>query len=187
MIEAVFDACVLYSAPLRGFLLHLASSQLIVPYWSEEIQEEWTRNLLQNRPDLVRENLEGTHRKMDFHFPRGRIHGYEPITSTLTLPDPNDKHVLAVAIHTGAKYIVTFNLKDFPKTVLQPYEIEALTPDTFVFQLIQKTPDRVCRATRNHRLSLTRPPKTVDEYLATLEKQGFTRTVAFLREHEAEI
>jgi hypothetical protein len=36
------------------------------------------------------------------------------------LPPGSDRHVLAVAIHIGADYIVTFNLDDFPAAQLDP-------------------------------------------------------------------
>jgi len=184
MISAVLDACVLYPAPLRDFLLRFAEAELFSPFWSGEIQDEWTRNLLRNRPDLKWENLEQTCRRMDFHFPNGLVRGYELITPTLHLPDPDDRHVLAVAIHTKANSIVTFDLNHFPGTILRLYGVEAMSPDEFVFRLIQKRPDRVLRTVKNHRLCLTRPAKAVDEYLATLEAQKLSRTVAFLREHK---
>ena len=186
MNSAVLDACVLYSASLRDCLLHLADVGLFEPHWSEEIQNEWTYHLLQNRPKL-RERLERTCREMDRHFPDGLVRGYESITSTLTLPDPKDRHVLAAAIYARAECIVTFNLKDFPNTVLQPYGIEALSPDEFVFRLIQREPPLVLLAIKNLRQELKKPPKTVAEYLAALEKQGLPKTVAFLREHEEEV
>ena len=187
MIRAVLDACVLYSASLRDFMLRLAGAKVYHPRWSEEIQNEWTRNLLQNRPDLTREKLERTCREMDLHFPHGLVRGYDSILSALTLPDPNDRHVLAAAIHAKARIIVTFDLSDFPETALYHYGIEALSPDEFVLRLIQKRSDRVLQAVKDHRLGLTRPPKTVDEYLTTLENRGLLRTVAFLREHENNI
>ena len=183
MIKVVFDACVLYSVLLRGFLLSLASRKLVDPFWSQEIQDEWTRSLLHNRPDLKQENLERTCRRMDFHFPNGLVRGYESVTPTLSLPDPKDNHVLAVAIYVEAEYIVTANLDDFPNDVLQSYNITAVSPEEFVLRLIQNKPNQVLQAVKEHRLSLTRPPQTVDEYLATLEKQGLVKTVAFLREH----
>ena len=188
MIDTVvFDACVLYPPSLRDFLLWLGYIGLLRPRWSEEIRNEWIDNLLQKRPDLKRESLEQTCRKMDFHFPDSLVRGYEPILPTLQLPDTKDRHVLAVAIHAEANAIVTFNLKDFPNTILQLHNIEAIPPDQFVQRLIQKESSRVLRAVKMHRLGLTRPPKTVDEYLATLEKQRLPKTVAFLREHKDEL
>ena len=95
MISAVYDACVLYSASLRDILFCLADKEFISPLWSEEIHNEWIRSLLRNRPDLLKEKLERTCQKMDFHFPNGLVRGYEVITPTLSLPDPNDRHVLS--------------------------------------------------------------------------------------------
>jgi len=187
MISGVLDACVIYPAPLRDFLLRLADAKLVVPFWSEEIQYEWTHSLLHKRSDLKRERLERTCREMSSHFPNALVRGYESITPTLQLPDLNDRHVLAVAIHVQAEYIVTFNLDDFPNAILRPYGIEAVSPDEFVLRLIQETPRTVLQAVKKHRLGLIRPPKTVDEYLATMEKQGLPKTVAFLREHRDEI
>ena len=183
MISAVFDACVLYCVLLRELLLSFATAKLVDPFWSQEIQDEWTHSLLRNRPDLQQENLERVCRNMRFHFPNGLVRGYESITSTLTLPDLKDRHVLAVALHAEVEYIVTTNLVDFPNDILQPYGIQALSPDEFILLLIQKRPGRVLQVVKAHRLSLTRPSQTVGEYLATLEKQGLLKTVAFLREH----
>ena len=137
MISAVFDACVLYPAPLRDFLLHLAEDEWIDSYWSEEIREEWIRSLLRNRPDLKRENLERTCREMDFHFPDSLVQGYKLIIPKFTLPDPDDRHVLAATIQAKAKYIVTFNLTDFPESVLLPYQVEAISPDNLIWSIIK--------------------------------------------------
>jgi predicted nucleic acid-binding protein len=181
MISVVYDACVLYPAPLRDLLLSLAKAKAVFPFWSEEIRDEWIGSLLRKRPNLE-ERQKRTRREMDIHFPDSLVRGYESITPTLQLPDPKDCHVLAAAIHAKAEYIVTFNLKDFPQTILAVYNIEAVLPDDFVLRLIQENPNRVMEAVKNHRLRLVHPPKTPDEYLATLEKQGLTKTVAFLRE-----
>jgi len=187
MIDVVYDACVLYSAPLRDLLLSIARMRLVRPHWSNEIHEEWIGGLLRKRPGLSRESLDRTRRRMNVKFKNSLTKGHETIVPTLTLPDPKDRHVLAVAIHTQSSCLVTLNLKDFPKTVLQPHGIESMSPDDFVFRLAREFPYFVLRAVRKHRLSLKHPPKTVAEYLTTLEKQGLFKTVVFLWEHEADI
>jgi predicted nucleic acid-binding protein len=45
--------------------------------------------------------------------------GYESLIPSLSLPDKNDRHVLAAAIRCQASAIVTFNLKDFPQELNQ--------------------------------------------------------------------
>lgn len=44
--SVIYDACVLYPAPLRDFLMRLALSGLFAARWSDDIQNEWSRNLL---------------------------------------------------------------------------------------------------------------------------------------------
>jgi hypothetical protein len=48
----IYDACVLYPAPLRDLLLELAISELFSAKWTETIHDEWVRNLLKSRPEL---------------------------------------------------------------------------------------------------------------------------------------
>lgn len=183
----IFDACVLYPAPLRDLLMYLTGSDSFQARWTDEIHEEWIRNLLDKRPDLKRENLEQTRRKMDAHVDDCLVTGYESLIETLNLPDPKDRHVLAAAIKAGASFIVTFNLKDFPQSVLEPHKIKAITPDEFVMRLIEEDAHEVLKLVKHQRGKLTRPPKTVEQYLATLEQQRLPKTTAFLREHREEI
>lgn len=60
------------------------------------------------------------------------VTGYEYLIGQLELPDPDDRHVLAAAIHTDAQMIVTRNLRDFPGDTLAPWGIEAQHPDVFL-------------------------------------------------------
>jgi len=48
-VTAIYDACVLYPAPLRDFLLQLACAGLFRARWTNAIHEEWIRNLLAER------------------------------------------------------------------------------------------------------------------------------------------
>lgn len=178
----VYDACVLYPAPLRDFLLHLALTQLFRARWSADIHAEWIRNLLKNRPDLTRARLERTRELMDSSVPDCLVTGYEGLIANLDLPDPDDRHVLAAAIGCQAGIIVTFNLDDFPATLLARYAIEVQHPDEFVQHLLELDTAAVCLAARQHRQHLKNPPKSPREYLHTLLAQRLTGTVAQLEE-----
>jgi hypothetical protein len=110
------------------------------------------------------------------------VSGYEELIESLTLPDPDDRHVLAAAIRAGAQLIVTYNLKDFPGETLVRYDIEALHPDDFLVSLFDLAPGPVCAAVKRQREGRHNPAKTAEELLATLERQGLTQAVAQLRQ-----
>ena len=55
-ITVVYDACVLYPAPLRDLLVRLAVAGLVRGRWSDRIHDGWTRNWRANRPDLTAEH-----------------------------------------------------------------------------------------------------------------------------------
>src|SRR5579872_28797 len=181
MQSAILDSCVLYPAPLRDFFMRLAV-QLYQPKWTETIHEEWIRSVLADRPDLTRAQLARTRELMDRHGGACLVTGYEELIPALTLPDPDDRHVLAAGIRAGANVIVTANLSDFPAEILSKYGIEAQHPDEFINHLLDLAPHVVCGAAKRQRESLKNPPKTVDEYLESLERQGLAQTVARLKQ-----
>ncbi|MGH9838267.1 MAG: hypothetical protein ACREEM_05740 [Blastocatellia bacterium] len=46
---AVCDACVLYSITMADLLTSLGEAGLFHPRWTNEIHDEWIRNLVENR------------------------------------------------------------------------------------------------------------------------------------------
>jgi hypothetical protein len=61
----IYDACVLYRAPLRDLLMRLALTDLYRARWSDQIHDEWISAVLRNRPDLSRQQLERTRSLMN--------------------------------------------------------------------------------------------------------------------------
>jgi predicted nucleic acid-binding protein len=177
----VYDASVLYPAPLRDFLMRLALTDLFRARWTEDIHEEWIRSVLEVRTDLRREQLERTRELMNANVRDCLVEGYQSLIPGLELPDPDDRHVLAAAIRASASVIVTFNLRDFPAARLEQYGVEAQHPDEFIAHLIDLNQMKVCAAAEEQRRSLRNPPKTVEEYLETLLKQGLPQTATLLR------
>lgn len=184
---AVLDACILYPPSLRDLFMWLAVTRAYEPRWSEDIHAEWIRNVLVDRPDVTTAQLERTRRLMDQINPKSLVTGYESRIITLSLPDPDDRHVLAVAIEASASIIVTFNLSDFPRHQLAAHGIRPLSPDVFLESLIDQQHTRFLQGIQKHRLSLKNPPKTVEEYLATLKSQGLNKVAGRLEAFRNEI
>jgi hypothetical protein len=186
-MEAAFlDSCVLYPAALRDFLMRLAVDTY-VPKWTDEVHEEWIRNVLEDRPDLDRKQLERTRELMNRRGGDCLVTGYEHLIPNLTLPDPDDRHILAAAVTGRATVIVTFNLRHFPNHILASLGIRAMHPDDFASALYDQEPEAFLNAVREHRRALVNPAKTADEYLSTLHGAGLNKTVARLRRHVDEI
>lgn len=177
----LFDACVLYPAPLRDLLMHLALTDLFHAKWTDEIHEEWIRSVLSDRQDLKRSQLERTRTLMNQHVRDCLVTGYQHLIPSIELPDANDRHVVAAAIHGHAQAIITFNLKDFPPDALAPWDLEAIHPDDFINCQIGLSTSTVCTAAKRHRATLLNPSKSVDEYLSSLERLGLPQTVSALR------
>ena len=160
--------------------MRLACTGLFRARWSDQIHDEWIRSRLRNRPELEQQ-LQRTRSKMDRAVNDCLVQGYEGLIPGLSLPDPHDRHVLAVAITGRADVIVTYNLKHFPAGALTGFSIEAQHPDVFIRHVLDLDTAVAVAAVRAHRASLKQPAKTADEYIETLSRQGLPEAVAFLR------
>ena len=74
-------------------------------------------------------------------FPRSLVREQPQIEARLLLPDPNDRHVLATAIASGADAIVTFNAQDFPGHALAAEGVTRRDPDGFLWELHSRHPE----------------------------------------------
>lgn len=184
---ALYDANVLYAAPLRDFFVRLAMTDLVQAHWTDRIHREWIRNLLKNRPDLRSTQLQRTRRLMDEAVPGALVTGDEHRIQDLALPDPDDRHVLAAAVESGADLIVTFNERDFPAEVIEPLGVEAVHPDVFALELLEEFPEEVVRAAWRHRTALDSPPKSPDEYLETFRWCRLPGTADRLAAHREDV
>jgi predicted nucleic acid-binding protein len=178
---AIYDANVLYPAPLRDLLIELGRAGEFRARYSAEILDEVFEHLFQNRPDLRREDLERTRQLMEQAIADVLVTGHMDLVDSLDLPDPDDRHVLAAAIVAGADVIVTSDKTGFPASALETYEIEAQNADVFVHHLVDLHPGIVVRAVENISRRLRNPPKSVEEIIATLEHSGLVQSMHALR------
>jgi predicted nucleic acid-binding protein len=118
---AVFDACILYPFHLRNILIQLAVDRLIEARWTDEIHDEWIRNLATRAPAIPIERLQDTRRLMNAALPSAAVEGYKDHVPEVILPDPDDRHVVAAGIAGGASIILTWNLRHFPVRELKKF------------------------------------------------------------------
>lgn len=114
-------------------------------------------------------------------YQSSNITGYKSLIETLSLPDFDDRHVLAAAIKAKAQVIITANLKDFPANALNPHSIRAEHPDTFISACIDRDRKKAVKALENQVKALRNPPLSKEKVLDNLEKVGLTKSVAKLK------
>ena len=171
-VTAVYDANVLYPSLLRDLLIRIAVAGAVRARWTDLILDEVFRNLRADRPDLDSGLLIRTRSLMNDAIRDVLVSDFEHLIDELQLPDENDRHVLAAAVHAHAEVIVTFNLKDFPDDALRARGVVAQHPDAFLTERFDEDPavvtealDRISAATRN-------PHRTVAELVRRLQASG---------------
>lgn len=163
---AVLDANVLFPFQLRNFLLWLAVEELYTPLWSDEIIEECMRGLRRDAR-MTDAQCERLLAQMFTYFSDAWGTGYAGRADALPLPDAHDRHVVALAVHYEAEFIVTRNAKHFPAEILHPLGIDPVSPDRFAGVLWARDVDAVIRAAEQHRTSLRDALDPID-YLESL-------------------
>jgi hypothetical protein len=118
---------------------------------------------------------------MNQAFPDALVRGFEPIIPTLTLPDSDDRHILACAIYARADLIITINLTDFPPADLVPRAIAAAHPDAFVAYLFAVEEEEALAAIAKMRNRLRAPSMTPQEFIESIGQVGMPLTASRLR------
>ena len=161
----MLDACVLYPRFLRDTLLDAAGAGLYCPIWTHEILDEVQRNLAA-WGGMTAADACAVRMHIDRAFPEANV-AYPAELVNLMGNHPKDRHLLAVAVHVGAEFVVTANLGDFPKKALQKYESEAIHPDEFLLYLGS---ERMAQVLESQVVDYQLSPMTIRDLLAQLEK-----------------
>jgi len=179
---ALLDANVLYPFLLRDLLLSLAEVRLYKPKWSKQIEEEWIRNLLTDRPDLNPEKIKNIAITMNQAFEDATVSDYEPLIPSLSLPDPDDRHVLAAAIVSRSDVIVTMNLRDFDEKELGKYNIDTVHPDTFIVNLIDLDIEKAIKAIQEMVQRRKKPTLNIIELIQRIENSKLPKAAKRFRD-----
>jgi predicted nucleic acid-binding protein len=175
---AFFDTNVLYGALLNDVVLWLADRGLFRPLWSDEVLEELTRNLIRNGQPLAL--VDKRISTMRGYFPDALVDGYQELIPGLKC-HPKDRHVLAAAVRANAAVLVTFNLKDFPTSALDAFDIEVVHPDDFLLDQLDLYPGPTVAVIQNLVETYNSPEMNLEDILralGTAEVPKFARAVA---------
>lgn len=178
---AVLDANVLFPFRIRDVLFTFAQEGLFRARITDDIIDEWTRNLIKLKPHLEA-SIRQQERAIRTHFAECFVEGYCPLISGLDLPDPDDRHVLVAAIRCSAQVIVTENHRDFPASKLALYDVETLSSDEMLANTYALFRQGGARALRKVRQRYENPPMTPSEFLLDLTKHGLSRLAALARQ-----
>ena len=168
---------------LADTLLRVAEHGLYRPLWSQVLLDEAQDAILLVHPTIDPAGVPRRFDAMRRHFPDAMVTGWEPLESGLHLPDPDDQHVPAAAIRAGAQAIVTFNLRDFPVTILDQLDIEPIHPDDFLGHQLELAPELVLQALQEQAAATARPPLSLATLLQILGRAGCPTFAAACREH----
>ena len=183
----VFDACVLYPFHLRNVVVQIAADRLIDARWTKEIHNEWMRNLTANVPAIPIERLRRTRRLMDAALPHATVSGFEGHMGAITLPDPDDRHVVAAGIASGASVILTWKLRDFPARELKKHGLSGQTPDAFLAGLHDTAPELTLASLANARRNLNRTRVSASDFIGILKSQKLIQLSARLVKYLADL
>lgn len=185
---ALVDACALAGALKRNLLLSLAEAEFFRIRWSAQILDETEaaiRDILAAKgADDAGDRARRARRYMEEAFEEAVVEGFDGMLNACDgLPDPDDAHVVAAALKTQAAVIVTDNLRDFPKAILAPLNLEVRSTDAFIADTIALDPERAIAAVRTMRERLRNPEKTPETLLLDMEAAGLIETADMLRPH----
>ncbi len=115
------------------------------------------------------------------------VTGYEQYLPAISLPDPNDSHVLAATIAATASLILTWNLRHFPANELEKFGARAETPDAFLSHAYDQVPELTIGSLANARRNLTKTKVSSLDFVNILTNQKLTHLANRARNHLSEL
>ncbi len=108
-----------------------ADAGAFIPLWSPKIFAEW-RDIAYKHSEAASVIADSEILLLKTRWPNSMVIVQPNKISLLSLPDRNDRHVLAAAIQGKADVLLTRNLRDFPRRTLAKDGILLREPDSFL-------------------------------------------------------
>ncbi len=184
--NSVLDACVLAGSIRRRMVSVFAHTGLFHPVWSDRILRETRRAIPKTLGHSSLSPAEYAHHADEIVgtltalFPNACRPFESGLSAVPEMKDPDDRHVVALAIASQSPIIVTENLKDFPARLLSPLGVRAVSTDVFLSELAQSNPVHAGKALRLMQSLIGLPQVTEQAILDRLKQLGLRRTAKAL-------
>jgi predicted nucleic acid-binding protein len=175
------DANVLYSRVLRDYLLYAADQEIVAIAWSSRILDEVAEHLMENVEGFDHAAAQRLVSAMNRAFPYAEVEPDEEhwrMLDEVSLPDEDDRHVLAASLAAEATVLCTANTKDFPTDFVEALGVEVLTPDQLLSRLVTKHEPQMLAVHRTAVASLK--GATDASTVAALRKAGASTTAGLI-------
>jgi predicted nucleic acid-binding protein len=163
----VVDANVLFSIELTDLFLTFATRRLLQIRWSEDILSE-VRRSLEVSGRLSTAAIDRRLAAMQRALPGAPAEAPRALVEQMRV-EANDRHVLALALATGADAIVTFNIRDFPADYCMSLGIEVLTPDDLAVETLRGNSVGVMAALQEIAMRRKMPSMNIGDLLQCLQ------------------
>jgi predicted nucleic acid-binding protein len=187
---ALADACVLASALKCNLILTFAEAEYFRLRWSEKILSETERALEKIiarkgvATDIAKSKAASKLAIMRGAFDDVCVEGFEELEVGLKGINQKDRHVLAAAIQTSANIIITDNLKDFPLEYCEKFDVEPLSTDAFIANIITLHPTETIATIGVMRRRLKRPEITAEWLIRLAEKEAMMETASLMDKYK---
>ncbi|MEX1208944.1 MAG: PIN domain-containing protein [Acidimicrobiia bacterium] len=178
--RVLYDANALFGALQRSILVRVGVKQAkfnLRVLLTDRILDEMAGAVQGKYPDFSNEQGESLKQAIKDAIPDCLVDSYDYAIVSVDIDDPDDKHVVAAAIHSSAQLIIT-NDADFSPSALEPHSLEAQTPDDFLTDLFDLDLAAVRQIVNDE--AATRDC-TAEDLADLLEQRGLIRFAQHLR------
>lgn len=162
-------------------MLRMADVGTFQPLWSARVIDEALRALSRIHTSVEPSRLQNRFVSMNQAFRSALVSGWEPLETSIRLPDPDDRHVVAAALRGRADVVVTENVRDFPHSMLSRLGLEVIRVDDFLLRLFEDRPKATRHVLTEQATALRNPPVSKSELLLMLERAGAPAFAAVVR------
>ncbi|MFI7418416.1 PIN domain-containing protein [Nonomuraea sp. NPDC049684] len=173
MARVFVDTNVLFPFSLMDLMLAMTEDAVRTWVWSDHLLSEWERVIVreQHRSAHSAARIGAVIREF-FADSRVSEDDYKHLIDQMEGPDLDDRHHMAAAMAGRARILVTWNVTDFPASFLGRHGVSVSTPDAYLRSLLNRSPREVLGVLARMAAGKRRPPMTIRDVLAALDKAG---------------